>query len=157
MDVRPLRPDEWQTKRQLRLAALLDSPAAYASTHRREVGRSQAEWSVWPQAGQCFAAFDGAEAVGIAAAWVAVATPDVTHLIGMWVCPPARGRGVAGRLVAAVAGWARERGADAVHLEVAAGNDPALRAYLRAGFEPIDEEPFTTGGTVLRLELAALR
>jgi GNAT superfamily N-acetyltransferase len=150
---RPLTSDEWQLKRDLRLAALLDSPAAFASGHAREAGRGEAQWRDWPWHGSAFAAFDGADPVGIACAWVTPAEPGVTHLISMWVSPAARGRGVAGRLVAAVGGWARERGAGRVELEVAAGNEPALRAYARSGFTATAREPFTAGGTVLELHL----
>jgi ribosomal protein S18 acetylase RimI-like enzyme len=67
----------------------------------------------------------------------------------MWVAPAARGRRVAGRLVEAVLGWAREHGTGIVELEVTAGNDAAMAAYLRAGFTVTDREPFTPGGTVL--------
>ncbi|GAB3839549.1 GNAT family N-acetyltransferase [Dactylosporangium cerinum] len=154
MRTRPLTCDEWQLKRYLRLAALLDSPAAFASSHARETGRSEAEWRDWPRHGTCFAAFDGAEPVGIAGTWVTPADPDVTHLISMWVSPAARGRGAGGRLVAAVTGWARRRHTSRVELEVAAGNDAALRTYTRAGFTAARRAPFTTGGTVLELHLA---
>lgn len=150
---RALTGDEWQVKRQLRLAALLDSPAAFASSHAREAARSETQWRDWPPHGGSFAVFDGAEPVGIACAWTTPTRPGVTHLISMWVCPAARGQGVAGRLVDAVAGWARRHGSYLVELEVAAGNDAALRSYARAGFTAAGREPFTAGGTVLELRL----
>jgi len=161
MDVQPLDGDDWRLKRDLRLAALLDSPSAFASSHARELHRSEAEWRNWPSPGRFYAAFAdpaaaGDEAarrgaVGIAAAWVAAAEPDTTHLISMWVTPAARGRRVAARLAEAVLGWAREHGSTVVELEVAAGNDAAMAAYLRAGFTVTQREPFTSGGTVLEL------
>jgi GNAT superfamily N-acetyltransferase len=154
VDVRALTGDDWRVKRDLRLAALLDSPAAFASSHAREAGRSEDGWRDWPWHGSAFAAFDGAEPVGIACSWCTPAEPGVTHLISMWVCPAARGRGVGGRLVDAVAGWAREHAAGRVELEVAAGNTAAVRTYMRAGFTVTGREPFTAGGTVLELRLA---
>lgn len=153
MHTRPLTGDDWQVKRHLRLAALLDSPSAFASSHAREAGRCETDWRGWPWHGTAFAAFDDAEPVGIACAWATPAEPGVTHLISMWVCPAARGRGVGGRLVDAVTGWARERAARRVELEVAAGNDAAVRTYVRAGFTVTRREPFTAGGTVLELRL----
>ncbi|MEV0134558.1 GNAT family N-acetyltransferase [Dactylosporangium sp. NPDC050688] len=150
---RALTGDEWQLKRRLRLAALLDSPAVFASSHAREAGRSETQWRDWPPHGSSFAVFDGAEPVGIACGWTTPAQPGVTHLISMWVCPAARGRGAAGRLVDAVAGWARQRGSCRVELEVAAGNDAAMRTYVRAGFTATGRKPFTAGGTVLELHL----
>ncbi len=153
VDTRPLTGDDWQVKRRLRLAALLDSPAAFASGHAREAGRGETDWRGWPWHGTAFAAYDGAEPVGIACSWVTPAEPDVTHLISLWVCPAARGRGAGGRLVDAVVRWAREHGACRVELEVAAGNVAAVRTYLRAGFTATRREPFTAGGTVLELHL----
>ncbi|WP_432824304.1 GNAT family N-acetyltransferase [Dactylosporangium sp. CA-092794] len=213
MTVRPLTADEWQLKRDLRLTALKDSPAAFASTYAREAHRSESEWRDWPRGGEFFAAFAGpvppdpvppgpvplgpaasdgvgpapAESVaaaagpsalgpvasdvvapafaapgsagpghwrpgaplGIAGAWVTVADPTTTHLISMWVAPEARGNGVAGLLIDAVAGWAAGHGCARVELEVAAGNEAAMKAYLRAGFTIADHTPFTDGGTVL--------
>ncbi|WP_432968024.1 GNAT family N-acetyltransferase [Dactylosporangium sp. CA-233914] len=150
MEVRALTGDQWRLKRDLRLAALRDSPHAFVSTHAREARRSEADWRSWPPGGAFFAAFDGPSApVGIVGAWVAAAAPGTTHLIGMWVAPAVRGRGIAGLLAEAVVGWARSCGHDTVELELACGNTAALNAYLRCGFVPADRHPFTSGGTVL--------
>ncbi|GGM84253.1 GNAT family N-acetyltransferase [Dactylosporangium sucinum] len=151
MDVRPLTGDDWQLKRDLRLAALKDSPSAFASTYAREEHRTELEWRGWPHPGAYFCAFDAdGTPLGIAGSWVSAAEPGITHLISMWVAPVARGRRVAGALVAAVVGWARERGSDVVELEIAAGNEAAMSAYVRCGFTVTDREPFTAGGTVMR-------
>ena len=48
----------------------------------------------------------------------------------------ARGRGLAGRVLAGLAGAALERGYERVFLQVEAGNEPALALYRRAGFAP---------------------
>jgi len=52
----------------------------------------------------------------------------------MYVVPDARGRGVNARIVDALAEWSRTQGVTELVLEVYAGNEPALRAYRRAGF-----------------------
>jgi ribosomal protein S18 acetylase RimI-like enzyme len=54
----------------------------------------------------------------------------------MWVQPGARGAGIADRLVAAAAGYARAAGAAQVTLWVAIGNDRARGFYERMGFVP---------------------
>jgi GNAT superfamily N-acetyltransferase len=159
VDVRALTGDEWRLKRELRLAALKDSPDAFASSYAREAHRTEADWRTWPAGGAFFAAFAPAfapsaalpvgEPLGIVGTWVAAADPRTTHLISMWVAPVARGRGVAAALVDAVVGWARDRDHHTVELEVAGGNAPAMSAYLRCGFIVTEREPFTTGGTVL--------
>jgi ribosomal protein S18 acetylase RimI-like enzyme len=103
--------------------------------------------------GEYFAAFDDRQAVGIAGSWMRAGEPDVTHLISMWVAPDARGAGIARLLTEAVVGWARERKATRLELEVAAGNDAAMRAYLRAGFVVTKRTPSRSCGTVLELAL----
>lgn len=153
MIVRPLGASEWPLKRDLRLQALRDSPKSFGSSYDREVGRSEADWRDWPRNGVYFGAFDQHQvALGIAGGWVDEAQPDVVHLISMWVTPAARGGGVAGQLTAAVVAWAWDRSAVRVELEVAAGNDVALRAYLRSGFVVTERVPSKPGGTVLELK-----
>ena len=151
--VRSLSACEWQLKRDLRLAALQDSPRAFASSYDLEVHRSEDEWRGWPRDGAYFAAFDDRQAVGIAGSWMRGGESDVTHLISMWVAPDARGAGIARLLTEAVVGWARERKATRLELEVAAGNDAAMRAYLRAGFVVTKRTPSMSCGTVLELAL----
>jgi len=48
---------------------------------------------------------------------------------------PLRGRGLARRAVGALMGWGATAGADAVCLQVEAGNGPARALYARLGFE----------------------
>jgi ribosomal protein S18 acetylase RimI-like enzyme len=56
------------------------------------------------------------------------------QLVGMWVAPGCRGRGVADGLVAAVCDLARAAGAGAVTLWVTEVNDRARAFYRRVGF-----------------------
>ena len=61
------------------------------------------------------------------------------HLVGMWVDPQHRRRGVARALVEHAVRWAEERRASEVILWVADHNIPARRLYARAGFRPTGE------------------
>ena len=75
--------------------------------------------------------------VGARPAWV----------FGMWVEPDVRRQGTARVLLRALAGWARERGADVLNLHVVATNAPAIALYERLGFhatgatEPLPHTP----------------
>lgn len=53
----------------------------------------------------------------------------------LWLAPEARGRGEGRRAVEFAAGWARERGAKALRLEVAHENTRARATYAKAGLE----------------------
>lgn len=82
------------------------------------------------------AAFAAVEVDGavVAQAYGAV-TGGLVCLNAVVTAPDHRGRGHAGRAVAAVLGWARERhGAAGACLQVLADNPPALALYRRCGF-----------------------
>jgi GNAT superfamily N-acetyltransferase len=76
--------------------------------------------------------------------WVGLATglaadpdePDKREplLVGMFVEPVERGRGLGAALVAAVVTWARARGATSLYLWVTATNDSAIALYDKCGF-----------------------
>lgn len=59
---------------------------------------------------------------------------ETAELVGMWVHPPARGKGAGDALVQTMLSWALEAGAANVHLWVTKENIPAERLYERNGF-----------------------
>ena len=63
-----------------------------------------------------------------------LAAPDTAELVGMYVRPQARGRGVGGAIIEAVAGWAIQQGAATMHLWVTETNKHARLLYERCGF-----------------------
>jgi ribosomal protein S18 acetylase RimI-like enzyme len=133
-------PPDWATLREVRLAALADSPAAFGSTVERERAFDEAEWRR-RAALPWFLAWHGDEPVGIVAALSltrpADGDPDPSWgLFSMRVAPAFRGRGVAEQLAAAVVKHARGEGAARLILWVADGNDRARAFYLRLGFRP---------------------
>jgi GNAT superfamily N-acetyltransferase len=139
--IRRINADEWRALRVTRLAALQDAPEAFESTYGGTVGRTEAQWRDWTEQLATFLAFDGVDPIGMAAGYRADEVASGSRdLISMWVSPTARGQGVAGRLIDAVAGWAREDGADELHLWVVIGNTAARAAYDRAGFVATDEQ-----------------
>ena len=60
-------------------------------------------------------------------------------LLGMFVAPAARERGVGAALVEAVVAWARARGAVGLCLWVTATNSPANALYEKCGFRRTGE------------------
>lgn len=152
IEVRRLTADEWQIDRELRLAALAESPNAFSSTLEAEERVSDEEWRERLEHRIRFAArLDG---VDVAAAGLILTESDTTAvLVGMWVMPPARGQGVGDALVKAALDWARDAGATAVHLWVTGGNSPAERLYARNGFVRTGGEQPITPGDPTRTEI----
>ena len=138
--VRRIRPDDAEQLRATRLAALLDTPSAFAKTHAEEVEYPPEAWeyraahsAAGDDSTSLFAEIDG-EVVGIVGGYRP--EPGLVELVSMWVAPDGRGRGAGAALVGAVAEWA---GDDPVELWVTRGNDPAIALYERCGFVTTDE------------------
>jgi ribosomal protein S18 acetylase RimI-like enzyme len=61
------------------------------------------------------------------------------YVMSLAVVPEHRGRGIGARLLDRVSEEAREKGMQAVALDVAADNERAIRFYRREGFETVSE------------------
>jgi ribosomal protein S18 acetylase RimI-like enzyme len=140
--VRRFAPDEWRLYRTLRLAALEESPDAFATTLSRERQLTDEEWAARlsrgassPRELPVVVELNG-EPAGLA--WVRLRDDgQVTeaHLYHMWVAPQHRRHGAGRVLVDAAIAWARRLGAGVMLLDVTAGNGAAARLYEAAGFE----------------------
>jgi GNAT superfamily N-acetyltransferase len=141
IEIRRIGADDWKDLRETRLAALQDAPEAFESTYAGSVGFGEDEWRRRAEQHAVFLAYDGSDPVGLAIGFRDDDTrPGSRDLVSMWVSSVARGRGVAGQLVDAVAGWARADGASELHLWVVVGNAAARTSYDRAGFVPTGEQ-----------------
>ena len=140
-EVRRIRADEGLQLRVLRLRALADAPMAFGSTLAREEAFPEHVWHT--------RAVEGASGTGRVTfiaeregQWLGLATgvasdpikPDDPGpvLVGMFVDPAERGRGLGAALVEAVVAWARSRGARGLSLWVTSSNGPAI-CERRAG------------------------
>jgi GNAT superfamily N-acetyltransferase len=121
--------------RELRLAAMVDSPSAFSSTYERELARTTQDWRRWMAPGATFILEGASEPCGLVAGSRDVEDSSVVHLMAMWVRPDIRGTGAADVLVSAVKHWAAEVGAAQVRLNVVESNGRARRCYERAGFQ----------------------
>lgn len=137
--VRRLRASEGPVLRELRLAALVEAPSAFASTYAAEAAHDAEYWEALAQrraAGQEEATFVAEAArrlIGMVSCFLAAEGPCV-HLVSMWTAPDARRQGVATALIRAVTAWARERGAEEIRIWVTCGNDPATALYRSLAF-----------------------
>ena len=137
--IRRAGPDEWFDVREIRLAALVESPDWFCASYDEEIDQVESWWRRFIAAGAWFIAYAGDTSIGIAAGIRSRELEDSTRqLISMWVEPVARGRGIGGRLVDEVIGWARADGANEIQLQVTEGNEAARRLYEGRGFVATD-------------------
>ncbi len=131
-------PGDWASLREVRLAALQDSPATFASTLDQELALEEQDWRRRARAAAWFVARAGRDLAGLVAVFPVPedSPPTKWHLISMWVSPQLRGRGVAALLVDAAAAHVAAAGAQRLTLWVADGNERAYAFYVRAGFRP---------------------
>lgn len=152
VSVRALGGEDWQTYREMRLAALQQAPDAFDSTLAEEEEFDEAFWLTrMARSTRILASVDGA-AVGVVS--VGEAAPDVAELFGMWVVPSSRGHGVAWRLVEAASEHARREGRRALQAWVSTENGRAVAFFSSYGFRPSDQRrPMTTDATVEELAM----
>jgi GNAT superfamily N-acetyltransferase len=140
--VRRIRPDEGLRLRTLRLRALADAPLAFGSTFAQEGAFSDEVWGERATHGAAgedrvtYVAEYGDRWIGMATGLVDSPDDSRLALVGMFVEPDARGRGIGVALIEAVVAWARERGAAHLYLWVTSTNRPAIALYQRCGFRP---------------------
>jgi GNAT superfamily N-acetyltransferase len=136
--VHRLGPDDWQLWRDARLAALDDSPRAFASAPAKEQAYTEDDWRAWLDPAKGLKVVVGDDA-GLVGAWVPPDRGGAVELYSMWVHPKWRGQGVGDLLIKEVVGWAGERGHRRVELWLVEGNATAERLYVRHGFGATDE------------------
>jgi ribosomal protein S18 acetylase RimI-like enzyme len=141
--VRRIRAGEWRQYRELRLAALKDTPLAFAEQYENSLARTDQYWqsrverSATGGAASTFVAVHAGGFIGKASCIVEteVAADVSAQVVGVYVSPHFRRQGIARALVPAALRWAREElGAVRVRLFVMQGNDRAAALYRGIGF-----------------------
>lgn len=153
MIVRPAAEQDWEALKTVRLAALLDAPAAFGVPHAEAAAWSEAQWRQRAASGRYQLAIDGGAAVGIAAG--VENEEGEFNLIAMWVAPASRGAPAAARLVEAVKQRALALGHTRVVLSVSPDNVRAVAFYQRQGFAFLDEwEPIASQPGLMARKMA---
>lgn len=153
--VRRVQPDDWARVREFRLQALGDPAAAIAFLSSLDEERARPDEFWRDRVASNASGTDAAQYVAVddAGAWLGTATAlrrsagEIDHLgrsverervdiVGVYVTPDARGRGIVGALFEAIATWASGLGTAALTLDVHRDNTRARAAYARVGFTP---------------------
>jgi ribosomal protein S18 acetylase RimI-like enzyme len=146
--IRPLEPADAGAYQTLRLRALLDRPAAFASSHEeeRDTPLSDVATRLAPRehGAVVLGAFEGESLVGMAGVQ-REALRKLAHkavLWGVYVAPAARRRGIGRELVAAaLARTGAMAGVRQILLGVNAANPVAIALYQSLGFQAFGVEP----------------
>ena len=142
IEIRRLGPEQAELYRAVRMEALARCPEAFASTLEIEAARPPEAFAERLRASAVFAAFEGAEPLGMAG-FYRHDTPKMAHkgvLWGMYVRPEARGRRIARRLVEAVIAHAAAE-VEVLQLAVTTSNAAARALYAGLGFVEYGIEP----------------
>lgn len=146
--VRRIFEDQWEQWREVRLAALAESPSAFESTHEQWKSAPESRWRARLSSVDLnlIAEDRGPDTspLGIASG-IRNADGSSAELISMWVAPRARSTGVTDALIEGVIAWARQC-VSVLGLAVTPGNDRAIAVYLRHGFELSEKLGETTAG-----------
>lgn len=141
MKIRTTKEHDWLILKEIRLAALLDTPTAFGVSYQTAITNSDEQWKQRASSEthpKFWLALKNDNAIGMVGAGV----DDQTHrynLIAMWVEPESRELGVAENLVNAVKSDAINRGFKNVFLDVSPDNLKASRFYRKHGFVFIGE------------------
>ena len=148
-----LQADEWALLRELRLAALTESPDAFSPTAESTALLDEDDWRA------------SAERFGTSpAAAMFIARPDqglmsavkdaggIGHIGAMWVSPTARGQKLGSALLDEGMRFLEASGCDQIELSVTETNLTARRLYESRGFVLTGEsEPLRKGAALANL------
>jgi ribosomal protein S18 acetylase RimI-like enzyme len=147
-----LPPEDWQAYKQIRLEALQDAPQAFGSSYAESVQRPDAFWQqrvaeafgagAGPTGQKSWLVFArlGNQIVGTIGAYISdeaaqSGTADTAQIIGVYVRPAARGKGIASALMEAIQREVTRSGSiRRLTLGVNVQQAAALALYRRSGF-----------------------
>ncbi|HEY1640233.1 MAG TPA: GNAT family N-acetyltransferase [Streptosporangiaceae bacterium] len=136
-EIQVLTPDDWPAWRELRLAALAESPHQFGARLADWQGKGDQpeRWRARLEipGSVNFMATHAGQPAGMVSG-VPGPADGVIQLISMWVSPAARGTGTGRRLIAELIAWAAGTGASLMRLEVRQDNAAAIGLYERSGF-----------------------
>jgi ribosomal protein S18 acetylase RimI-like enzyme len=140
IEIRGTKERDWEALKQIRLAALLDTPTAFGVSHANAVADTDSRWRD-RAAGRGQALFTLAFMYDCAIGMVGqvLTSPSECNLIAMWVAPECRGTATATRLVESVKAHAVAQGCARVVLEVVPSNLRAVAFYHKQGFSFLPE------------------
>jgi len=135
--VRALGEEDWQVYRDVRLAALQESPTAFVASRAEEEALDEPRWrDRLRRSRRLVAERDGSVLGVVSVGEVEEPNARAAELFGLWVAPDARGTGVAWKLVEAGADQALRDGRSHLTYWVGTDNGRAVAFASSFGFRP---------------------
>ena len=134
-EIRLLTPDDWVELRNIRLAALQESPEAFLSTYRQEVAYDSDRWRTEFDRGNWYIGICAGAPVSLLGVTRGTSMPvHECYLEYLWVSPEYRRSGIAFGMLTAVLERLRAAAVGTTFVWVIDGNEAARRLYERIGF-----------------------
>jgi GNAT superfamily N-acetyltransferase len=134
LTVRVLEEQDWSVYREVRLAALQESPGVFGGSYDQEAAADQSYWRAQLTGARRFVAESDGSPCGVVSVGSFPQEPGSVELFGLWVDPTARSTGVAGRLVDTAATLAAADGATQMYYWSGTENGPAIGFATGFGF-----------------------
>jgi len=160
LTVRVLAEQDWPIYREVRLAALQESPGVFGDSYDHEAAADLTSWQSQLAAAQRFVAESDGSPCGVVSVRSLRYELGAVELFGLWVDPAARSTGVAGRLVDTAATLAAADGATQMYYWAGIENGPAIGFATGFGFRvtshrrPASSGDQALGDTEIALVLA---
>lgn len=141
--VRVLEEEDWRTYRDVRLAALEESPDSFTASYDEEVAQDESYWRQRMHRSLRFLAEADGRAAGVVSLGRNSDDPDVGEIFALYVTPEARQTGISWRLVQAAATRAQADGLSRILYWVGTENARAIAFAANFGFRPSGERRAT--------------
>ena len=159
-EIRPLRADEVEQYRTLRLRALERAPNAFGTVYANAAAQTPEQWTAFVERftggtwSDLLVAASDAGLHGITRVYIDEHDSRLAGVGHMWIDEDRRGSGLAAGLLASAERWALDRSATVMRLWYTEANEAARRAYERAGFaETGARQPLRDGSPLDVLEM----
>ena len=143
--IKRIHKEQWETYRNIRLAALQEAPYAFTTTYASAVARTPASWRAQAEAfsdgtDQCLLiAYVDHVAIALCAFYRDNTHSHVGEIVEVWVASDYRGTSVAKDLIDAMIQWACSTNTTLIRLDVKKENRRAIGFYQNYGFTVIGE------------------
>lgn len=132
-----LLPAEWELVREMRLAALSESPHAFLGKLKKESEYNETDWRDTFTSASWHGFFIARAIVGIAKSSILAEYPEERYVESFWVRPDHRKRNVGRRMLQSIVEEARREQRPVIRLSVLRRNQSAIDAFYRLGLATI--------------------